>query len=280
MLPGERLSTETIDFIADSLAHGGQVRGASDRTLRTVRVVIEMTDWGSDSEYGLLHDVLLCPPVNFRWLPTSVISKGTLASGRAFDAELASTAQPRDGHGLRGGRRQGPPARAGPAPALPGVRPRFERRDPEGTGRHPDGAAVAPRRVRAGDPLLRGRRDPDPRDDHRGRARGRRRDHRRARQAADRQRRGAHPGPGGRAARRLVRGARLGGPDRGDPRLTSSTSTCSSRCSLRSSPRSASRRRRRAGPLASRRRLRDPRGLRRGRLRARRQRDLARRRIE
>lgn len=41
VLPGERLSSETIEFIADSLAHGGQVRGASDRTLRTVRVVIE-----------------------------------------------------------------------------------------------------------------------------------------------------------------------------------------------------------------------------------------------
>ncbi len=39
VLPGERLSRETIDFIADSLAHGGQVRGASDRTLKTVRVV-------------------------------------------------------------------------------------------------------------------------------------------------------------------------------------------------------------------------------------------------
>jgi arginine decarboxylase len=41
VLPGERLSSETIEFIADSLAHGGQVRGASDRTLKTVRVVIE-----------------------------------------------------------------------------------------------------------------------------------------------------------------------------------------------------------------------------------------------
>jgi N-dimethylarginine dimethylaminohydrolase len=47
--------------------------------------------WGSDSEYGLLRDVLLCPPDNFRWLATSVISKGTLASGRVFDPELAST---------------------------------------------------------------------------------------------------------------------------------------------------------------------------------------------
>lgn len=41
VLPGERLSAATIEFIADSLAHGGQVRGASDRTLKTVRVVIE-----------------------------------------------------------------------------------------------------------------------------------------------------------------------------------------------------------------------------------------------
>jgi arginine decarboxylase len=41
VLPGERLSRETLDFIADSLDHGGQVRGASDRTLKTIRVVIE-----------------------------------------------------------------------------------------------------------------------------------------------------------------------------------------------------------------------------------------------
>jgi N-dimethylarginine dimethylaminohydrolase len=47
-------------------------------------------DWGSDSEYGLLHDVLLCPPDNFRWLATSVISRGTLESGRVFDPELAA----------------------------------------------------------------------------------------------------------------------------------------------------------------------------------------------
>jgi arginine/lysine/ornithine decarboxylase len=41
VLPGERLTRETLDYIADSLAHGGQVRGASDRSLRTIRVVIE-----------------------------------------------------------------------------------------------------------------------------------------------------------------------------------------------------------------------------------------------
>ena len=45
--------------------------------------------WGVDSETGVLRDVLLCPPTNFRWLPTSVISKATLESGASFDSELA-----------------------------------------------------------------------------------------------------------------------------------------------------------------------------------------------
>ena len=45
--------------------------------------------WGADSEYGPLRDVLLGPPDNFRWLPTSAISKATLASGAKFDRELA-----------------------------------------------------------------------------------------------------------------------------------------------------------------------------------------------
>jgi len=41
--------------------------------------------WGVDSEYGRLLDVLLCPPDYFRWLPTSAISRATLASGLVFD---------------------------------------------------------------------------------------------------------------------------------------------------------------------------------------------------
>jgi N-dimethylarginine dimethylaminohydrolase len=45
--------------------------------------------WGADSEYGVLRDVLLCRPENFHWLPTSSISKATLASGADFDRELA-----------------------------------------------------------------------------------------------------------------------------------------------------------------------------------------------
>jgi N-dimethylarginine dimethylaminohydrolase len=51
--------------------------------------VARVAPWGADSEYGRLHDVLLGPPENFRWLPTSAISKATLESGATFDAELA-----------------------------------------------------------------------------------------------------------------------------------------------------------------------------------------------
>ena len=45
--------------------------------------------WGVDSECGVLRDVLLGPPENFRWLPTSAISRATLESGAKFDSELA-----------------------------------------------------------------------------------------------------------------------------------------------------------------------------------------------
>jgi N-dimethylarginine dimethylaminohydrolase len=45
--------------------------------------------WGVNSEYGTLRDVLLCSPENFRWLPTSSISKATLASGAKFDRQVA-----------------------------------------------------------------------------------------------------------------------------------------------------------------------------------------------
>lgn len=41
VLPGERLLGPTLAYIADSLAHGGWVRGASDRSLATIRVVRE-----------------------------------------------------------------------------------------------------------------------------------------------------------------------------------------------------------------------------------------------
>ena len=41
VLPGERLTRETLDFIAESVGHGGHVRGATDRALATLRVVRE-----------------------------------------------------------------------------------------------------------------------------------------------------------------------------------------------------------------------------------------------
>jgi lysine decarboxylase len=38
VLPGERLTGETLDYIRESVAHGGYVRGGSDRALKTLRV--------------------------------------------------------------------------------------------------------------------------------------------------------------------------------------------------------------------------------------------------
>jgi arginine decarboxylase len=41
VLPGERITPATWDYIQAILAHGGSLRGASDRTLRTARVAVE-----------------------------------------------------------------------------------------------------------------------------------------------------------------------------------------------------------------------------------------------
>ena len=99
-------------------------------------------------------------------------------------------------------------ARSGPA--LPGVRARLEHQPGDGpiVTQPP---VVAPRRVRAGHPLLPGGRDPDPRHGHGGGLRGRRLHDRRARRRRHRHGRGADPGAGGPAGRRLARGRRLGG---------------------------------------------------------------------
>lgn len=48
-----------------------------------------LKDWGVNSEYGVLRDVLLGPPDNFHWLPTSSLSKATLRRGYEFDKALA-----------------------------------------------------------------------------------------------------------------------------------------------------------------------------------------------
>jgi lysine decarboxylase len=41
VLPGERLTAETLAYIQETLRQGGTLRGASDRTLRTARVAVE-----------------------------------------------------------------------------------------------------------------------------------------------------------------------------------------------------------------------------------------------
>jgi len=41
VLPGERLTADTLGYIQETLAHGGTLRGASARTLRTARVAVE-----------------------------------------------------------------------------------------------------------------------------------------------------------------------------------------------------------------------------------------------
>lgn len=42
VLPGERLSAETLEYIRQTIDHGGSLRGASDRSLHTLRVVAEV----------------------------------------------------------------------------------------------------------------------------------------------------------------------------------------------------------------------------------------------
>jgi arginine decarboxylase len=41
VLPGERLTGPSLDYIQSTLAQGGSLRGASDRKLETIRVVVE-----------------------------------------------------------------------------------------------------------------------------------------------------------------------------------------------------------------------------------------------
>jgi N-dimethylarginine dimethylaminohydrolase len=47
--------------------------------------------WGVDSEYGTLLDVLVGRAENFRWLPTSAISRATLDAGHRFDRGMAAS---------------------------------------------------------------------------------------------------------------------------------------------------------------------------------------------
>jgi N-dimethylarginine dimethylaminohydrolase len=48
-----------------------------------------LQDWGVDSEYGLLRDVLLGPADNYKWLETSSVSKKSIRRNYDFDGEVA-----------------------------------------------------------------------------------------------------------------------------------------------------------------------------------------------
>ena len=48
-----------------------------------------LQDWGCDSDYGVLRDVLLGPAENYKWLKTSSLSKKTLRRGNVFDSQVA-----------------------------------------------------------------------------------------------------------------------------------------------------------------------------------------------
>src|ERR671937_782041 len=53
-----------------------------------------LSEWGIDSEYGVLRDVLLGSPESFRWLGEenaqySALVRSTLRHGYRFDRELA-----------------------------------------------------------------------------------------------------------------------------------------------------------------------------------------------
>ncbi|QBQ98848.1 dimethylarginine dimethylaminohydrolase family protein [Paraburkholderia pallida] len=48
-----------------------------------------LDNWGANSDYGVLRDILLGPVENYRWLETSSLSKKSLRDGLRFDADVA-----------------------------------------------------------------------------------------------------------------------------------------------------------------------------------------------
>jgi N-dimethylarginine dimethylaminohydrolase len=46
-----------------------------------------VTGWGIDSEYGILRDVLLCPPDHYDWHPLNAVARASLASGDRPDPQ-------------------------------------------------------------------------------------------------------------------------------------------------------------------------------------------------
>ncbi len=234
--------------------------------------------WGADSEYGVLHGRAARAG---RELPLAADERDLEGHPRER-GEVRRRARPgaasRAGLRLRGGRGHDPLARARPRAPVPGVRPRLERHDAGRRRGHPARPAVAARRIRAGHPLLPGERNPDPGNDHRRFDRGRRRDDRRARRDADRQRRGAHQIQ---AARQLASWMEADGWEVRIEAIPGQFVHIDVLVSILAPKLAAVCVEAASGglvALAARQGLRDPRGLARGRLRPRGQRDLARRR--
>ena len=48
-----------------------------------------LSEWGADSDYGVLRDVLLGPVDNYQWLKTSSVSKKSIRRGYEFDNAVA-----------------------------------------------------------------------------------------------------------------------------------------------------------------------------------------------
>ena len=48
-----------------------------------------LQEWGVDSEYGVLRDVLLGPADHYQWLETSSVSKKSIRRNYGFSGEVA-----------------------------------------------------------------------------------------------------------------------------------------------------------------------------------------------
>ncbi len=223
VLPGERLTRETLDYI-DRERRLRRLRARGDRPRaehaaggERARSGERAGGWGVDSEHGRLLDVLLCPPDNFRWLPTSAISRATLESGRRFDAGAAAAQHAElvsvyEGAGVRCHFLEPDPALPYQVfardssvmtpwgPVVTQLQQWWRRGEYAPVLRFYEGAGIPVFRMvtaaalEGGDVMI-----VEPGS------------------VADRQRRDADPGAGGPAARGLVRGERLGGPGGADP---------------------------------------------------------------
>lgn len=49
----------------------------------------ELTEWGMNSEYGVLRDVLLGPPDNYTWLESNAVAKRSVRLGFKFERDVA-----------------------------------------------------------------------------------------------------------------------------------------------------------------------------------------------